>query len=51
MAKFFTEKGIPAYAITSQTKNRDELVQNFRDSKFSVAFTVDIFNEGIDFPI
>jgi Homing endonuclease associated repeat/Helicase conserved C-terminal domain len=50
MAKFFTENGIPSFAITSLTPNRDELVKQFRDNQFTVAFTVDLFNEGVDFP-
>lgn len=50
MAEFFTSKGIPACAITSKSENREELTQSFRDSKFIVAFTVDLFNEGVDFP-
>jgi superfamily II DNA or RNA helicase len=50
MAKFFNEKGIPSFPITSQTPNREELIQQFRDNQFTVAFTVDLFNEGVDFP-
>src|SRR5574344_1360517 len=50
MAKFFNANGVSAIAITSQTENRDQLIQDFRDNKFNVAFTVDLFNEGIDFP-
>jgi superfamily II DNA or RNA helicase len=50
MADFFNENGVPSIAITSETPNRDEEVQKFRESKYTVAFTVDLFNEGIDFP-
>jgi superfamily II DNA or RNA helicase len=50
MANFFREKGIPSFAITSHTPNRDELIKQFRDNQFTVAFTVDLFNEGVDFP-
>ncbi|PST83187.1 hypothetical protein C7T94_11345 [Pedobacter yulinensis] len=50
MAKFFNENGIPSYAITSETPNRNELIKQFRENKFTVAFTVDLFNEGVDFP-
>jgi superfamily II DNA or RNA helicase len=50
MAEFFNEHGITAVAIHSEAPNRDELVQAFRENKFQVAFTVDLFNEGIDFP-
>jgi superfamily II DNA or RNA helicase len=50
MAEVFCKVGIPAFAITSETANRDELIADFRENKFAVAFTVDLFNEGIDFP-
>jgi superfamily II DNA or RNA helicase len=50
MAAFFRDNGIPAAAIHSQTPSRDTLVQEFRDNKINVAFTVDLFNEGVDFP-
>lgn len=50
MANFFNEKGIPSVAITSETINRDNEVEKFRNSKYTVAFTVDLFNEGVDFP-
>lgn len=50
MAAFFNKNDIPSYAITSETPNRDKLVEQFRENKFTVAFTVDLFNEGIDFP-
>lgn len=50
MAEFFNEKGIPAISITSEQRNKDELIQDFRDNKYTIAFTADLFNEGIDFP-
>lgn len=50
MAKFFTENGVPAVSITSETENREQVIQDYRDNKFAVAFTVDLFNEGVDFP-
>jgi len=50
MAKFFNQKGIPAVAITTETNNREQVIKDFRESKYTVAFTVDLFNEGIDFP-
>lgn len=50
MAKFFNENGIPSYAITAETPNRNDLIKQFRENKFTVAFTVDLFNEGVDFP-
>ena len=50
MADFFNEKGIPAISINSETEDRDKKIKDFRDSKYAVAFTVDLFNEGVDFP-
>ena len=50
MAKYFREHGVPAKAIHSQSPDRDELVAEFRNNHFNIAFTVDLFNEGVDFP-
>ncbi len=52
MAEVFREHGIAAASIHSgpTCTNRDELLQDFRDNKLSVVFTVDLFNEGVDFP-
>jgi superfamily II DNA or RNA helicase len=50
MAKFFNQKGVPAVAITAETDSREQVIKDFRESKYTVAFTVDLFNEGIDFP-
>lgn len=53
MAKFFRDYGIPAIAITSEEDNevaRNDAIDGFRNNQYSVAFTVDMFNEGIDFP-
>ena len=50
MAELFNSKGIPAVAITSETPDRDKVIEDFRQSVYTVAFTVDLFNEGIDFP-
>ena len=50
MAELFNERGITSAAIHSESPNRDALVQAFRENKLQVAFTVDLFNEGIDFP-
>jgi len=50
MAVFFNSKGIPCVSITSESPNRDELIKKFRENKFTVVFTVDLFNEGVDFP-
>lgn len=50
MAAFFNEKGIPAVAITAETQNREQIIKDFRNNQYAIAFTVDLFNEGVDFP-
>lgn len=50
MADFFNQHGIPAVSITSETVDRDKIINDFKNNKYNIAFTVDLFNEGIDFP-
>lgn len=50
MAEFFNTNGIRAAAIHSLAPDRDVLIEEFRNNKINVAFTVDLFNEGVDFP-
>lgn len=50
MAEFFNDHGVTAAAIHSQAPDRDILIEDFRNNKINVAFTVDLFNEGVDFP-
>ena len=50
MAQYFNDHDIPAAAIHSGTSDRDQLIQDFRENRLNVAFTVDLFNEGVDFP-
>lgn len=50
MAEFFNSRGIPAAAIHSRSTTRDQDLEAFRADKIQVAFTVDLFNEGVDFP-
>ena len=50
MVAVFKEAGITAAAIHSEAPDRDILLQDFREDRIQVAFTVDLFNEGIDFP-
>jgi superfamily II DNA or RNA helicase len=50
MADFFREHDIMAAAIHSESPDSDTLLAQFRDDKLQVAFTVDLFNEGVDFP-
>jgi superfamily II DNA or RNA helicase len=58
-AQMFNDNGISSIAIHSNldssdspysNKDRDTLVQDFANNKYEVAFVVDMFNEGVDFP-
>ena len=50
MAEFFNQHGVAAAAIHSGVAEREQLIADFRENRYQVAFTVDLFNEGIDFP-
>jgi superfamily II DNA or RNA helicase len=50
MAEFFQENNVSAVAIYSRHPDRERLVDEFRHDKYQVAFTVDLFNEGVDIP-
>ncbi len=55
VAAFFTSHGIPAKAVHSDTKRLSEvekksIIQDFRDGVLQIVFTIDLFNEGVDFP-
>ncbi|MCY3555083.1 MAG: helicase-related protein, partial [Gemmatimonadetes bacterium] len=50
MAEFFNEQGVGSAAIHSGTENRNQLIRDFRENRITVVFTVDLFNEGVDFP-
>jgi superfamily II DNA or RNA helicase len=58
-AKRFRKEGINAVSIHSNLdnsdlsvdmKDRDKLIEGFEKSKYQVAFVVNMFNEGVDFP-
>ncbi len=52
MARVFNENGVPAVAVTGETRN-DERKQALRDleqANIRVVFSVDLFNEGVDVP-
>jgi superfamily II DNA or RNA helicase len=58
-AEKFREAGISAVSIHSRLdesdtpidlKDRDQLIEDFRKNKYKVAFVVNMFNEGVDFP-
>lgn len=50
--KKFSNAGIKCGGIVHDTseKNRKKLMDDFRNKKIQVLFTVNIFNEGVDFP-
>jgi len=52
MAARFTRTGIQARAVTSATAapDRRQALNDLRDGKVQVLFTVDLFNEGVDIP-
>jgi superfamily II DNA or RNA helicase len=50
MAEFFAAHGIAAAAVTSATPDRAEKIAAFRRNELAILFTVDLFNEGMDFP-
>lgn len=50
MAEFFCSKGIKAAAVHSERADRYEIIKQFRADNLQIVFTVDLFNEGVDFP-
>ncbi len=54
MAEYFNAHGVSAIAITSERDDdkipSKELIKAFKSDEYSVAFTIDMFNEGIDVP-
>jgi hypothetical protein len=52
MAESFSAAGIPAVHITGQTTEplRRRALEDLRDGRVRVVFSVDLFNEGVDVP-
>lgn len=61
MARYFSERGIKAYAVisgnvptedpdSSFVLNRKEAIKKLMDAEINAVFSVDIFNEGLDVP-
>lgn len=50
--RLFNREGIHSVGIdySLSMDDREEIVSDFREGKYQVVFTVDIFNEGVDFP-
>lgn len=47
VAETFNSAGIKAMAVSGNTKNREQIMQDFRDGKFTVLCNVGIVSEGI----
>ncbi len=52
MTRVFNDAGIKAATVlgTTTTSDRDSAVQDLREGRVQVVFTVDVFNEGVDVP-
>jgi len=50
MAECFIEQGVAAAAVYSGKPDRDEVIKRFRNDELQIVFTVDLFNEGVNFP-
>lgn len=52
MARAFNDAGIPAEAVTGETRSsdREEALAALREGVIKVLFAVDVFNEGLDLP-
>ena len=52
MADAFNEAGIPSAVVSGETPagDRAQALQDLRDRRLNVLFTVDVFNEGLDVP-
>ena len=40
----------PLFENYASTNQRNNLLKDFRNNKYQIAFTVNMFNEGVDFP-
>lgn len=50
MSESFKKAGIPADVYLDFTKNREDILSRFKSGRLKVLFTVDVLNEGVDFP-
>ena len=52
MKKFFTDKGVKAVSVHSQSEtNRNLAIKMLKEKKIDIIFSVDLFNEGVDIPL
>ena len=47
MADLFNKNGYPSIAISAGTKNRQQIMDDFRDNKYLILFNVGLISEGI----
>ena len=50
MTQLFNDNGIRAVSINSGEHDAAKLIKDFRNNEYNIAFTVDMFNEGVDIP-
>jgi superfamily II DNA or RNA helicase len=52
MARFFTDRGLPAMALTGESTDdeRRTAQSHLRERKVNFIFVVDLYNEGVDLP-
>ncbi|MHC9000093.1 DEAD/DEAH box helicase [Enterococcus bulliens] len=50
MVKLFNDNGINAVSINSEAPGAAKLIEDFRNNEYNVAFTINMFNEGVDIP-
>jgi hypothetical protein len=52
MARFFSNQGIPAISLSSQSSKEERSLaqQRLRDRSVNFIFVVDLYNEGVDIP-
>lgn len=52
MARYFTEHGVPAVALSAESPNeqRQQVQQDLAHRRIRFIFSVDLYNEGVDIP-
>lgn len=50
VAADFSESGLKTIAVTAQTSDRQNIIQQLRRGEIRAIATVDVFNEGVDIP-
>lgn len=50
MSELFNNEGVKSVSINSKESDAPKKIMDFKNNEYSVAFTVDMFNEGVDIP-